>query len=134
MERRGHRLSLTHNNRVLPFRGEHFHARSHFFNLRRTDEYHLNRRLLPATIAKLTFANGAIDLPSVSIASDSNVQRSESSLLRILNILCQQDRSRTCPKCRLQAHEFLQLLETFFPEKFQERAGFPSRDHQAFDF
>src|ERR1700682_132989 len=109
MERRGQRLALPDKHGGAAFRRDHFHALAYAFNLRGADEYHFDR-----IAKKSAFADGAVDLASVSVAADGDIERTQASLLRILDVCGQQDASRARTKGRLRAHELFQLRESVF--------------------
>src|SRR2546430_1789092 len=118
MERRGHGLALAHQygDFVTAFRRDHFHALAYAFNLRSADEYHFN-----GLAKKSAFADGAVDLASVSVAAHGDIERPQAGLLRILYFSGQQDASRAGSKRRLRAHEILQFRESVFTEQLEER-------------
>src|ERR1700686_2967568 len=89
MERRRQRLALAHQHRIFAFGRDYFHALTYAFNLRSADEYHFD-----GIAEKSAFADGAVNLASVSITPDGNVERTQAGLLRILYFRCQQDSSR----------------------------------------
>src|SRR6266849_7385833 len=109
MKRRRQRLALSYQHRVFTFRRDHFHALAYAFNLRSADEYHFD-----GIAKKSAFADGAVDLATVSVTADGNVERAQAGLLRILYVCGQQDASRACAKGRLRAHEIFQLREPVF--------------------
>src|SRR6266478_2822094 len=128
MERRGHGLALAHQYGIFAFGRDHFHALAHAFNLRSADEYHFD-----GIAKKSAFADGAVDLASVSITAHGDVERAEASLLRILDVGGQQDASRACTKGRLRTDEILQLRESVFAEQLEKCAGFAAGNYQAVD-
>ena len=129
MEGRGHGLALAHDDRILPLCSEHFNLRPQALNFWRTDEYHLNRRA-----AEKTFADGAFELSTVSVAADSDVECAESGLCRIFDFFGKKDRACAGPESWLHADKFFQLRESGFAEKFQECARLSTRNDQAVDF
>src|SRR6266404_5618111 len=130
MERRCHGLALAHQHRhfVAAFRRDHFHALAYAFNLRSADEYHFD-----GLAKKSAFADGAIDLASVSITAHCDVERAQARLLRILDFGGQQDASRAGSKRRLRAHEILQLRESVFTEQLEKGPRLAAGDYQAVD-
>src|SRR5438105_206938 len=128
MECRSHGLSLPHRNRIIAVGGDHLDFRTDALNLRRSDEDHFGRRS-----QEFSFTDRAVNLASISIAADTNVERAQSGLRGIVHLAGEQDRSSARAKCRLQADELFQLLESGFAQQFEKRARFASRDDQAVD-
>jgi len=136
-----HGPSLPHRDRVFVFAfgGQDFHALTEVNNFRSADENHFQRgfgglgccAVFPDQ--KLAFADGAVDLASVGIAADSDIECAEAGLGRVLDFGSEQDRAGAGAECGLGADEFFQLRESFFSEKFQERPGLASGDDQAVD-
>src|SRR5579863_452901 len=103
-------------------------------DFRRTDEDHLEWRFaecafvrIAGSVAggdlpfdKLALANGAVDLASVGIAADADVERAEARLLRILHFCREQNRACTRAESRLGFHELLQFLESGVSEEFKK--------------
>src|SRR5258706_4949957 len=108
MELRCHGLALAHQHRhfVAAFRRDHFHALAYAFNLRSADEYHFD-----GLAKKSAFADGAVDLASVSITAHRDVERAQAGLLRILDVRRQQDASGARTESWLHAHKIFQLRE-----------------------
>jgi hypothetical protein len=128
VKRGGHGFSLSDNNRIGAFGGEDFYAFSDVFDLRGAYEDHFQ-----GGDSEQSFADRAVDLASVGVAPDPNVESSESFLLWILYLGGEQDCSGTGSKGRLDANELLELFESFFAEKFQESAGFSTWNDEAVD-
>jgi hypothetical protein len=128
VKRGGHGFSLSDNNRIGAFGGEDFYAFSDVFDLRGAYEDHFQ-----GGDSEQSFADRAVDLASVGVAPDPNVESSESFLLWILYLGGEQDCSGTGSKGRLDANELLELFESFFAEKFQEGAGFSTWNDQSID-
>src|ERR1017187_5084716 len=130
MERRRQRLATAHQHRnsVLAFGRDHFHAFAHAFDLRSADEYHFD-----GTVKKSAFADGAVDLPSVSIAAHGDVERAQAGLLWILYFCRQQDASRTRAKRRLREHEIFQLCESVFTKQLEKCSRLAPGNNEAVD-
>ena len=77
---------------------------------------------------ELAVADGAVDLASVGVAADADVEGAKASLRGIFNLFREEDGAGAGSERGLQADELFELLETGFAEKFQERAGFASGD------
>ena len=129
MEGGGHGLALAHDDRILPLCSEHFNLWPQTLNFWGADEYHLDWRA-----AEKTFTDGAFELPSVSVAADSDVECAESGLCRIFDFFGKKDRACAGAESWLYADKFFQLRESGFAEKFQECAGLAARDDETFDF
>src|ERR1700681_4458942 len=100
MEGRCQRVSLAHQDRVFAFGCDDFDSFTRAFDLGSADEDHLDR-----FIQKLSLANGAVDLASVSVAAHGDVESAESGLLWILYIGCQQDATRAGTEARFRPDE-----------------------------
>jgi len=132
----GHRASLPDGDWVGAFGCDHFNACAYALDLGGADEDHfeVGTFLIKRALQELASANRTVDLASVGIAADADIDRAQASLLRVLHFGSQQDCSGAGAEGRLEAHELFQLFETFFSEQFQERAGLAARDHEAVDF
>src|SRR3984957_13513986 len=101
MERRGHRSSLQHCDGIRTFGGDDFDAFADAFNFRRTDENHFQWSFAEGGIVmvagrsgeEFAFANRTVDLASIGVAADADVERSKPGLMRVLDLVGQQDRS-----------------------------------------
>ena len=113
---------------IFAFGRDHFHALAHALDLRSADEDHFD-----GIVKKSPFADGAVDLASVSIAAHGDVERAQAGLLRILYFCGQQDASRARAKGRLRAHEIFQLRESVFAEQLEKCPRLAAGNHQAVD-
>ena len=90
MECCSHDSSLPYGDRVGTFGGYHFNACAYAFNFGGADEDHLQRRavrlIVKSVLEKFAFADGAVNLASVGIAADADVDRAEPFLCRIFNL------------------------------------------------
>ncbi len=88
MEGGGHGSSLPdgYGSFIGAFGGEDFDAFADALNLRGADEDHFQRR-----VAEAAFADGAVDLASVGVAADANVEGAEAFLLRIFDFCGEQN-------------------------------------------
>ena len=68
-----HNSSLPDCDGIIPLGGNYFDAWAHALNLRGADKNHLDR-LEPQP----AFANRAINLPTVGVAADADIERSQS--------------------------------------------------------
>src|SRR5437764_13879279 len=105
-------------------------------NLRGWDENHLQGRLIELAIQithQLAFPDRAVDLPSVGIAANPDVERAQPGLWRILDLAGEQNCPRAGAENRFQANELLELLETGGTEKFEKRAGLATGNDKAID-
>ena len=124
----GHSFSLADGYGIVPLCGEDFYAFADVLDFGGTDEDHFDGRG-----AEEALADGAVDLASVGVAADADVEGAEAFLLGILDFGGEQDGSGAGAEGGLGVDEILQLCEAFFAEKFQECAGFAARDDEAVD-
>ena len=136
----GHDASLADGDgRIIFALGrDDFDALAEALDLGGADEDHFDRRRggLPFPcflFQELAFADGAIDLASVGIAADADIDGAQPALLRILNFSSEQDRPRARAEGGLVADELLELQESFFAQELEKRARFASGDDQAVD-
>src|SRR5215831_10672366 len=129
MERCGHSFALAHNNRIAACGAQHLDLRSQARELGRSNENHLD-----GSTAEHSLANRAIDLPTVGVATNTDVKSSEAALVRIFHFFCQKNCARARAKRRFHANEIPQLLEPGFAEKLKEGARFASRNYQSVNF
>src|SRR5580704_15658523 len=99
------------------------------------DGFHLPRTCPLLKIAgRLYVRNLAVDLPSVSVALDGEVERAEALLLRVAHFLCQQDRTRAGPEDWFLTCEFTQrLVEAHEVDELEHGCAFPPGYHKAVD-
>src|SRR5271165_5321662 len=142
MEGCGHGSSLPDGDRVEAFGGEHFDAVPDVDNFGGADEDHFERGLAQYCVMRiagamarqeLAFADGAVDLASVGVAADADVEGAEAGLGGVLDFGGEQDCAGACTEGRLGVDEIFELCKTFFAEEFEERAGLASWDDQAVD-
>src|ERR1700733_8684750 len=100
VEGRGHRLSLLHDDRIFPLCGEDFHVWTDALDLRSANKDHLD-----GNISQHTLPDRAVELASVGVAANADVERAESCLLWVLDFIRQQNRSGAGTKRRLRADE-----------------------------
>src|SRR5450759_2739635 len=130
MESRGHHTSLPHQHGISAALRQDFYALANPFDARRANKYHLQRFDAERGGG---FDDGGIDLASVSVAADRNVNRIEALLMRVLDLFGQHDRSGAGAESRLGLHEGAQFSEGFIAEKLQKSARFAPRNDQAID-
>lgn len=128
MEGCSHGLALANDHRIIALGGQNLHAFANALDFWRADEYHLDRH-----IAKQALSNGAVNLTSVSVATDSDVECTQAELPGIFHFFGKQDCTGTGAKGRLQAHEIFQLLKTCVAKEPEERAGLTAWDDKAVD-
>ena len=80
MESRGHGSSLPDSNRVGAFGGDDLDALADVLDFGGADEDHFQRRGTEQALA-----DGAVDLASVGVAADADVERAEPGLLGVLH-------------------------------------------------
>jgi hypothetical protein len=124
----GHGFSLLNRYRILPFCSEDFDAFADVLAFRGANENHFDGRC-----AEEAFADGAIDLASVGVAADSDVEGAQAFLIGILYFGGKEDGSGARAKSGLGANEVLQFSESLFAKQFEERAGFAARDDESVD-
>src|SRR5262249_52037360 len=115
MECCGHRLPFPHNHRVVAFGGDYFHTWSELLNLWSGDKHHLQRR-----IAQFAGADGTVDLATIGVSTDSDVESAQPGLRRVGNFLSQHDGARARAEGRFHAHEFLELGEALLTKNSQK--------------
>jgi len=124
----GHGASLADGYGVVPFCGEDFDAFAHVFDLGGADEDHFDGRG-----AEEALADGAVDLATVGVTADSDVEGAQAFLMGILYFGGEEDSSGARAKSGLGADEVLQFSESFFAKQFEERAGFAAGDDESVD-
>src|SRR6201993_3387401 len=129
-----HGSSLLDGDGIGSFCGEHFDAISDVGNLRRSDEDHLKRRGGEAAFEiaqEFSFADGTIDLASVGVAADADVEGAESGLRRVLHFGGEKNRASAGSEGRFGADELFELFETARTEQFEEGARLASGNDEA---
>src|SRR4029077_5422958 len=120
--------SLPDCDGITALGGNYFYVRSHALNFGGTDKNHLQRG-----VSQFAGADGAVDLASVGVASNSDVERAQARLLGIFNFVGQKDCARARAKRRFNPNEVFQLFKSCFPEQVQESSTFATGDDQAVD-
>jgi len=137
VERSGHRSSLLNGDWIRAFSGKDFDAFADVRNLWGTDEDHFQRRfllLVLETAEEFAVANRAVDLASVGVAADADVESPEAGLRGIFDLFGKEDGTGAGAERRLEANELFQLFKTGLAEKLEKGARFATRDDQAIDF
>src|SRR5580700_10554811 len=129
MERGGHRSSLADRDRVVAFGGDDFDAGAEALDFRSANEDHLEWG-----VAELAGADRAVDLAAIGVAADANVERAETTLLGVGDLLRQHDGAGAGAEGGLHADKFLELGDARFAEDFQERPRFAAGDDEPVDF
>lgn len=132
----GHGSSLPDSDGIGAFRGEDFDAFANALDLGGADEDHFERRsgrIAGEVSEEFTFANGAVDLASVGIAADANVEGAESGLRGIFDFGGEQDGASAGAEGGLEADELFELFESGFAKKFEKRTGFAAGNDEAID-
>src|SRR5208337_3910914 len=114
--------SLADGYRIFAFGGEDFHAGADALNLRGADEDHLERGASQLSLNQVAFPYGAVELASIGVAADADVDRAEAGLFRIFNFRRKQDCAGASAEGGFPSHELFQLFEAIFAQEFQERA------------
>lgn len=119
-------IALPDQNRVVPFPGHNLDPGPQMYHLGGANEDHLDLASL-----HLALPDGALQLPSVSVAAYADVKRTEAGLRRILHFARQQDAAGAGPEGRSRHYEFAQLAETVGPQQLQKGARLAPGDDQA---
>src|ERR1019366_4039727 len=130
MESCCHDTSLPHQHGISAVFRQDFYALTHALDPRRANKDHLQRF---AAERAGGFDDGGIDLASVSVAADRNVDRIEALLMRVLDLFGQHDRSGAGAERGLAVHEITQLLKSFFTEELQKGTRLAPWNNQAID-
>ena len=142
MKRCGHGASLPNDDRVGVFGSEDIDAVADVDDLGSANEDHFKRRLAQGGVLgiagvggsdELAFADGAVDLASVGVAADADVEHAEPALGRVLDFGGKQNGSGAGAEGGTGEGEVLELVEAGIAEEFEERAGFASGDDEAVD-
>ncbi len=134
MEGRSHSSSLPDGDGVGAFGGEDLHAFSHMGNFGRADEDHFQWGLVEFAFEiadKLALADGAVDLASIGVAADADIEGAKPVLCGIFNFFGEKDSPGAGAESRLEANELFKLFEAGFAKKLQKSARFATRDHEA---
>jgi hypothetical protein len=126
MEGGGHGFALADDDRVLPFCGEDFDLRSEALDFWSADENHFKGRS-----SEEAFANRALELTSIGVAANVDIERAEAGLVWILNFFRQENGAGTGAEGRFDSDEFFELGESGFAQEFQEGARFAAGDDEA---
>src|SRR5579871_1174852 len=132
-----HRSSLPDGDRICAFGRQDLDSVADVRDLWGADKDHFQGSsvLFPFEIVKeLALADGAVDLASVGVAADADVEGSKAGLRGIFDLFREEDGTGAGAECGFEADELLELLESGFAEKFEEGAGFASGDDQPVDF
>ena len=88
---------------------------------------------LPRRREELALADGAVDLASVGVAADADVEGAKAVLRGIFDFGGEQDCAGAGAESGLGVDEFFQLVESGFAEELQEGPGFAAGDDEAVD-
>jgi len=78
----GHGLALADDHRIVALGGQNFHTFANALDLWRPDENHFD-----GGIAKQALSDGAVDLASVGVAANADVDCAQAQLSRIFDFL-----------------------------------------------
>ena len=136
MEGRSHRSSLPDGDGIGTLGGKDLDAFSDMGNFGRADENHFQRGFIEFALRvanKRALADGAVDLASVSIAADADVEGAKTRLGGIFDFFGEEDGAGAGSESGLCAYKILQLSESGIAEEFQKSSGFASGDYEAVD-
>ena len=136
MECGRHGSSLPDGDGVGAFGGEDFDAFADALDFGGADEDHFERRacrFAGEVSEEFTFADGAVDLASVGITANADVERPEAGLRGIFDFGGEQDRPGAGAEGGLEADELFELFESGFAEELQESAGLAAGNDEAVD-
>ena len=130
MKSRRHGVSLPDHHRITALSRQDFYIFADAFNLGGADENHFQRRV---GLEKFAFADGAVDLASIGIAADADVECAEALLFGIVYFVRKQDRSRAGAEGGFHCDKLFQLFEPGLAQQIQESSGFAPGNHQTVD-
>ncbi len=133
VESGSHDLSFANGYGIVALGCDYFDSGPHAFDLGCADEYHFDRTLLQVLLDKSAFTNGTVELTTVSVAADADVNRTEARLLWVFYVGRQQNRARASPKRGLRGDEVFQLFESSFAQQLEKRSRLAAGDDQAVD-
>src|SRR5579859_248078 len=119
----GHGSSLPNGYRIGAFGGEDFDAFADALDFRGADEHHLegrSRGIVGEIGEEFPFADGAVDLTSVGVAANADVESSKSGLRRIFDFGGEQDCSSAGAEGGLEANKLFELFESGFARSFRK--------------
>jgi len=129
MESRGKKAPGAHQGGKAVAGREDFHIRTSPGNPGSPDEDHLEG---PAREGGLGLENRRIDLTSICIPLDSDIERSQGLLCRMLNVLGKQDSPGAGAKGWNLCNERLKNVKEVIPfEELQHRGRFAARHNEA---
>src|SRR5208337_858122 len=131
VERCRHHTSLSHQDRVVAAPRENFHVRANPLDARCANEYHLQR---PSTESTGGLDDAGVNLSSVGVAADGDVERVQARLMWILDLPGQHDGSRAGAERWLTVDVLVQFSEARLVEQLEKGGGFSTGNHQAVDF
>jgi hypothetical protein len=108
----GHDFSLPDRDRVSAFGGKHLNPGAQALNFWRADENHFGWDIFQLPLKKVAQPDRAINLASVGVSTNGNVNRVQASLFWVFNFSCQKNRARASAQRGLGANKFFQFLES----------------------
>ena len=136
VESGGHGFSLPDDDGVGAFPGEDFDAFADALDFRSADKDHFERRfirIVGEAGQQLALANGAVDLASVGVAADADIEGAESGLRGIFHLGGEENGASTGAESGLDADELSELFESGFAEELEEGARFSAGNDEAVD-
>jgi hypothetical protein len=128
MESGSHHSSLPDGDRIGALGSNHLHVRSYALNFWCADENHLQWR-----VSQFASANGAVDLTAVGIATNTDIENTQSHLFWIFHFVGQQNSAGASTKSRFDANKLLQLFKSLFAQQVQKRSTLAAGDDKTVD-
>ncbi len=136
MEGRSHHSSLPDSDGISAFGGKDLDAFSHMGNFGRADENHFEWGFIQFSLKvakKLALTDGAVDLASVGVAADADVEGAKAVLRGIFDFFGEKNGPGAGAESWLGFYKISQLVESSFAKELQKSAGFAAWDDEAVD-
>src|SRR5580704_11491352 len=130
VESRSHRLALAHYYRVAACTCQNFDLRPSLLDARGTNENHLH---WAAGESGFSFTDGTVELPSIGVAPNTNVEHAQAGLIGIGDFAGEHDGASAGAEGGLETNEIAQSSKTFRAEDFQEGPRLAAGNHEAVD-
>jgi hypothetical protein len=135
MKRSGHSNSLANSHRIGcgALGRDDFDAGTDMLDFWRADKNHFEGRVFPLWLQEPALADGAINLTTVGVSANANIESAQPGLFWILDLGGQKNRAGAGAERRFDANKLFELLETSVSQKLKKCAGFPSGNDEAVD-